>query len=43
MSKIDLKNFSDGLIQLFDYVAKNPFVKLLNVVVKIALLAAIFT
>lgn len=41
MSKIDLKNFSDGLIQLFDYVAKNPFVKLLNVVVKIALLAAI--
>lgn len=41
MSKIDLKNFSDGLIQLFDYVAKNPFIKLLDVVVKIALLAAI--
>ena len=36
-----MKNFSDGLIQLFDYIAKNPFVKLLNVVVKLAILAAI--
>lgn len=41
MASFDFKNFSDGIIQLFDYVAKNPFVKILNVVVKLALLTAI--
>ena len=41
MASFDFKNFSDGIIQLFDYVAKNPFVKILNVVVKLALLTTI--
>lgn len=42
MSSFDVKNFADGIIKIFDYIAKNPFLKLLEVVVKIAIFVSIF-
>ena len=41
MSGIEIKNFGDSIIKIFEYVAKNPFVKLLDIIVKLALLIAV--
>lgn len=42
MANFDLKNFADGAIKIFDYIVSNPWVKIIEFVLKISLLAILF-
>lgn len=41
MASFDFKNFSDGFVNIFEYIAKNSFLKLLDIVIKLCILATI--
>lgn len=41
MNNFDLKGISDGIIQIFDYIAKSPFLKIIDIIIKVSLMLLI--
>lgn len=42
MANMNINNFAEGIIKLFDYINKNPFLKILESVIKFAIIVTIF-